>query len=97
MYSRTGTSTIKPGKMDEALTVYRDTILPVLKQQKGFKGLYWLTDRKTDKYTVFTLWETEADMLATETSGLLREVLSKLDAYVAAPVTIERYEVSLTA
>ena len=97
MYARTGTSQMKPGKMDEAIGLYRDSVVPVLKEQKGFKGLYWLADRNTDKYTVITLWETEADMTATETSGLLQEVITKFAGFVAAPPTVERYEVSLQA
>ena len=79
----------------KAIGMYRDSVVPTLKAQKGFKGLYWLTDRSTDKYTVITLWETEADMKATETSGLLQEVIAKFGSLVAAPPTVERYEVGL--
>ena len=94
MHARTGSSQMKPGKMDEAIGLYRDSVVPILEEQKGFEGLYWLTDRNTDKYTVMTLWETEADMKATETSGLLQEVIAKFGNLVAAPPTIEHYEVS---
>ena len=94
MFARTGASQMKPGKMDEAIALYRDSVLPTLRSQKGFKGLYWLTQRNTDKYTVITLWETEADMKATETSGLLQEVIAKFGSFVTAPPAIEHYEVS---
>ncbi|HEY4667607.1 MAG TPA: antibiotic biosynthesis monooxygenase [Anaerolineales bacterium] len=97
MHARTGSSQMKSGKMDEAIGMYRDSVLPMLKKQKGFKGLYWLTDRSTDKYTVVTLWETEADMKATETSGLLQEVVAKFGDFVATPPAIERFEVSFHA
>lgn len=97
MHARTGSSQMKPGMMDDAIKMYRDSIVPTLKKQKGFKGLYWLADRSTDKYTVITLWETEADLKATETSGLLQEVVAKLGSYMATPPTIERYEVSFHA
>jgi len=97
MYARTGVSRMKPGKMDEAIAMYRDSVVPLLKEQKGFKGLYWLVDRKTDKYTVMTLWETEPDMAVTETSGLLQEVISKFAPFVAEQTAIERYEVALEA
>jgi len=85
MYARTGTSQMKPGKMDETIGVYRDSVVPLLKAQKGFKALYWLADSNTDKYTVITLWDTEAGMTATETSGLLQEVIAKFSGFVAAP------------
>jgi len=88
---------MKPGKMDQAIGMYRESVLPTLKAQKGFKGLYWLSDRGTDKYTVITLWESEADMKATETSGLLQEVIANLGAFVATPPVIQHYEVSFHA
>jgi len=97
MHARTGSSQMKPGKMDEAIGVYRDSVVPILKAQKGFKALYWLGDRNTDKYLVITLWETEADMTATETSGLLQEVIAKFSPFVASPPAIEHYEVTLQA
>jgi len=97
MYARTGSSQMKPGKMDEAIGMYRESVVPTLKAQKGFKGFYWLADRGTDKYIVFTLWETEADMKATETSGLLQQVVAKFGEFVATPPTIDHYEVSLQA
>ena len=95
MYARTGISHMKPGKMDEAIGLYRDSVVPLLKKQKGFKRLYFLTDRKTGKYVVITVWETEADMTATESSGFLQEVIAKFGSLMAAPPTIERYEVGL--
>ena len=54
MHARTGSSQMKPGKMDEAIGVYRDSVVPILKAQNGFKALYWLGDRNTDKYLVIT-------------------------------------------
>jgi heme-degrading monooxygenase HmoA len=95
MFARTGTSRMLPGKMDQAIELYRSKFVPILKQQKGFKALYWLADSNRDKYTVLTLWETEADMLATETAGLLQQVLAEFANLVADETTIERYEVLL--
>jgi heme-degrading monooxygenase HmoA len=88
---------MKPGKMDEAIAMYQESILPRLTAQKGFKGLYWLTDRATDNYTVVTLWDSEPDMKATETSGLLQEVIAKFATFVATPPVIQHYEVSFHA
>jgi len=95
MYARTGSSQMKPGKMDEAITLYRDSVVATLKKQSGFKGLYWLTDRNSEMYTVITLWDTEADMKATETSGLLQDVIARFGNLVATPPKIEQFEVSI--
>ena len=95
MYARVVTVSIQPDRLDEVIQVFRDSISPVAKQQKGYKGGYFLTDRKTGKAISVALWETEADMAAGETSDYLREQIAKVaSAFTAAPVT-EHYEVSV--
>jgi len=91
--------TITEGKLDkvdvdEAISIIRDSIAPAAKQQKGFKGLATLIDRSTGKGMTITLWETEADMLAGEASGYLKEQYAKAPA-MAAPPTTEHYEVAV--
>jgi hypothetical protein len=49
MYARVMFTTCQPGKADEASKVTRDSIPPIAKKQKGFKGLFLLGDRKTGK------------------------------------------------
>lgn len=95
MYSRVMTVHIQPDRLDEAIQVFRDSISPVAKQQKGNKGGYFLTDPKTGKAISIALWETEADMIAGETSDYLREQIAQVaSAFTAAPVA-EHYEVSV--
>jgi heme-degrading monooxygenase HmoA len=95
MYARVVTAHIQPHRLDEVIQVFRDSIWPAGKQQKGHKGGYLLTDRKTGKAISVALWETEADMTAGETSNYLREQIAKVaSAFTAAPVT-EHYEVSV--
>ncbi len=97
MYARLVTVQIAPDKSDEAIRIYRDSVVPAAKQQKGFKGLYDLVDRNTGKGVSITLWDTEADMIAGEASGYLREQLAKFAAMFTAPPTTERYEVVVQA
>ena len=40
---------ILPGKMDQGIELYRDSVVPAAMQQKGCKGVYLLTDRKTGR------------------------------------------------
>ena len=44
IYARVSIVAAQSGKIDEVRTVYRDSIVPALKKQKGFKGYYVLTD-----------------------------------------------------
>ena len=95
MYARVVTVHIQPDRLDEVIQVFRDSISPVAKQQKGNKGGYLLTDRKTGKAISVALWETEADMEAGETGDYLREQIAKVaSAFTAAPVA-EHFEVSV--
>jgi heme-degrading monooxygenase HmoA len=86
---------ILPGKIDEAIGVYRDSVVPAAKQQKGHKGHYLLTDRKNGKSISISLWETEADMAAGESSGHYQQQVAKFKDMFAAPPVREGYEVSI--
>jgi hypothetical protein len=44
-----------------------------------------------------TLWETEADLMAGETSGVYGEQVAKFAGIIAAPPVREAYEVSVQA
>lgn len=83
--------------MDEAIALYRDSLVPVAKQQKGYQGLYLLTDRNTGKTMSITFWETEADMMANEASGYYQQQLAKFKDALGAPPVREAYEVSVQA
>jgi heme-degrading monooxygenase HmoA len=97
MYARATTSQILPDKVDEAIAIYRDSVTPAAKQQKGFKGIWMLTDRKTGKGISITLWETEADMTAGESSGFYQQQVAKFKDVFGAPPVREQYEVTVQA
>ena len=86
---------ILPGKMDDAIGVYRDSVAPAAKQQQGCHGAFLLTDRETGKGISITLWETEADMTMGENSGYYQQQLAKFKGIFSAPPVREAYEVSI--
>jgi len=86
---------VQPERLDEVIAVVRDSIWPAAKQEKGHGPGLLLVDRQTGKAISIALWETEADMIAGETSPYLREQMGKIvSAFTAAPIA-EHYEVSL--
>ena len=87
----------KNDKLDEGIKLYGDSVIPAAKSQKGFRGGYLLTDRKTGKGISIALWESEEDLIAGEESGYLKEQLSKFKDYFATSPVREIYEVSLQA
>lgn len=69
--------------------------MPVVKEQKGFKGFVVLADRSTNKGIAYSIWETEADLKATETSNFYQEQMAKLSSVMAMPPVRELYELSV--
>ena len=95
MHARVIIAQYHPGKADEGMQMYHESVLPVARQQRGFKGAMALLDRSTGKGLSITLWETEADAQASGASSpYLQEQLAKVvSLFVAAPV-VETYEVT---
>ncbi len=97
MYARTVSGLIQPDKVDQVVDIYRDSIAPAAKQQKGSKGVFFLVDRKTGKFVSLAMWDTEADMIAGEASGYLREQIAKAAPTFAGPPVTEHFEVAVQA
>ena len=51
-----------PNKIDEAVKLYTQEILPLIKKQKGFTGVTLLGNRKTGDALSVSYWETETSM-----------------------------------
>lgn len=95
MYARVVTMQIQPGKAEETIHIFRDSVIPIARQQQGFKGALLLTDSTTGKDIGLTLWETETDTRATETNGYYQEQIAKYAQLWVAPPTREGYQVSV--
>jgi hypothetical protein len=93
MHARFTTVVIKPEKIDEIISFIRDYDAAATKQQKGCKGLLYLLKRNTGKAIGISIWDTEADMIGSETSGFYDEQASKVEHLFAGPLTMEHYEV----
>jgi len=94
MFARVNIIQVKSDKIDEATKIYAESVTPARKAQKGSRGAYLLTDRKTGKGMAITLWDSEEDLLANEKSGYLQEQINKFKDVFAAPPVREIYEVS---
>jgi heme-degrading monooxygenase HmoA len=96
MYARVTLAQLQPGKIDELMEFLSDNVVPAAQAQQGFKGLLLLTDDNTNKGIAFALWETEADMVASEASdGYYTVQLARGAHFFAAPPVREAYQVTL--
>jgi heme-degrading monooxygenase HmoA len=94
-YARLLATQVATGKVDEAIRVTRDSVLPVARKQKGFEGLLLLTDRQDSKGLSISCWETLGDLQASETSGYLREQLGKITPLLTKAPVKEMFEVAV--
>ena len=94
MHARVILGKVKHDKQDEAVKIYKKSVKPAAKEQKGFIRLHLLTDPETSKFISITIWETENDMIVGESSGYLQKQLSKIAALFIGPPIIQHYVVS---
>jgi heme-degrading monooxygenase HmoA len=96
MYARSLTFYYQPGKLDEALRIRRESILPELREHAGYQGIIELIDRSTHKLVAITLWQTKADVEAVGDSHSHPKVQTRLakhsHLFAATPPVIEIYE-----
>jgi heme-degrading monooxygenase HmoA len=94
MYARAVTIQFQPGKIDDAIRIVKESVVPVLKEQKGFRGQLFLTQSDAKAISI-NLWETESDLTTFEASPVYRELMGKIAEILAGPPVGERFEVSV--
>ena len=98
MFARLTKFQIKIDKIDEGTELYKNSIVPAAKSQKGYQGIYVMVDPKTGKGVSMTLWDSEEDAIANEDSGYYQEQLVKFLGFLTEPSYIrEGYEVRIQA
>lgn len=97
MHARVVHVHIQRDKLDEAIRLFQESVVPAMKQQQGSREIFLLTDRSTGEGLSVSLWESEAAMTASESSGYLQEQLAKFREVFGQPPTTEHYEVSVQA
>ncbi len=93
MFARLTIVQIKDDKIDEAIRIYKESVAPAAKSQRGYVGAHLLVDRKTGKGISITVWDAELDSIANEQSGYYQEQLAKFKDIFTAPPVHEGYEV----
>lgn len=93
MYARVTTIQISPYRLDEAIGILREQVVPAIQQQNGFKGYLMLVDRGTGNSINITLWEEEADRQVTGShSEYYRNAIGKVVPFLTDTPLIEDLE-----
>ena len=95
MFARLSVVQVSIENVNRAIKIYKESVIPAAKSQKGFCEALLLTDRKTGKGIGLTLWENEEDAITNEQSGYYQEQLNKYKDIMTAPPVREGYEVSV--
>jgi len=82
-------------RLDETIKLFEESVVPAAKSQKGYRGIYLLTDRKTGKGVSIAFWDSEEDAIANEQSGYYQEQVGKFKDFFTAPPVREGYKVSV--
>ena len=86
-FARVTVTQMKPEKVAEAVKIYGESVVPDAKKQKGFRGIMLLSDFKTGKGLSISIWDSEADAVANEQSGVYKAQLDKFkDLFTAKPI-----------
>ncbi|HET8908465.1 MAG TPA: antibiotic biosynthesis monooxygenase [Ktedonobacterales bacterium] len=97
MIARVTTVQVSPDKTAEATNIYQNSVLPAAKAQQGFRTGYMLTDAASGKGMSVTIWDSLADLQASEANGFYQEQVAKFAPLFTAPPTREIYEVGASA
>jgi heme-degrading monooxygenase HmoA len=97
MFVRVTTITTPADRIDEAIRIYRDSVVPAFKQQPGYRSTMMLSDRASGKGMAISVWETQQALEASEASGFYREQVAKFAPLFSAPPVREVFELSVSA
>lgn len=92
MFARVTTVQGRPGAIDDATRVIENDVIPAATVLDGFRGGYWLADRRTGTVLGITLFDTEGDLEVSELAAakIRSGATDKLGAEV---LDVSRYEV----
>jgi heme-degrading monooxygenase HmoA len=94
MYARVTTIRFPPDVKAEVSRVAQG-LAPIVNQQRGFKGFQVLTDPNAGEGIIVSLWETEADAEASETTASYIGQMSMMSSFLYGSLVPKTYEVSI--
>ena len=94
MYARVTSVSVQLDKVAETTRIYNESILPAIKAAAGNRGVFLLIDPATGKGLSITVWNSQAEGEAYDSSGTYREQVAKVAAFFSGPPSLATYEVA---
>ena len=95
MFARVTMGEGKPEQIDSLIRNFREQVGPAAKKMVGFKGSYFLVDRKNGKILGIALWDTEKDLQASADAAKQLSAGVTRGAGITKPLVVEIYEVAV--
>ena len=95
MYATVARVQLQPGRVDEGNALWQQSILPVLKQQPGFRGLIILGDAQSNKGMAVLVWDSSTDAEAGLNAPQVQQAFEPGMAMLAGQPDVEGYNVGL--
>jgi heme-degrading monooxygenase HmoA len=79
MYARTIVAYLVPGKADEAIQIFAEQVVPVIREQPGYVSTAIYLDRRNNMAQTVSVWESaEAEAATSKGSEYLAKVVGML-------------------
>ena len=85
MYASATQIQLIPDRIDEAVRIFENDVVPTVKTFPGLQHFYLLTDAKTGKGYTITVFETEEAASAFYSSGVFQQQIGKIREFFAGP------------
>lgn len=89
MFARVTTFHLKIDKRDEAIDIYKNSVIPEAKEQKGFKGASFLVNKNAGKFVSITVWNDRDAAVANQKTGYYQR---QIDKFAKIQVVVPEYE-----
>lgn len=94
MYAAVNRVSLRPDRGDQGIAIWRDKLVPLLRQQAGFRGVIVMRDVSASRGMSITTWDAETDFRAFERTDEARAHFGEIGENVlAGPREQEGYEV----
>ena len=93
MYARVTTFHLKIDKREEAIEIYKNSIVPEAKKQKGYRGAYFLINKNAGKFVSTTIWEDRDAAVANQKTGYYQRQIDKFKEIQVVVPEFEGFEV----
>ena len=95
MYASVTTAKIQRGKVEEAITLWRESVAPEIPSLQGSREAYVLADPEASEVVVVVIYGTEADAKAVVTSGRFQEMVARFEGLLDGEPVRNVYEVGV--